>query len=135
MRSTRRLTRAGPRTAVSTVSSTVPAARFPKPRSIFLLRACTCSATPIGSAPRTSRSRTATAGGEVARQEARGDCQRWTPLRRAGSPWDIAEDTVYLAGPSGGFVTGETLTVDGGGQLWGETWTTGKPAYFGGGSE
>jgi citronellol/citronellal dehydrogenase len=20
--------------------------------------------------------------------------------------------------------------VDGGGQLWGETWTTGKPAYF-----
>jgi citronellol/citronellal dehydrogenase len=30
-------------------------------------------------------------------------------------------------------VTGETLTVDGGGQLWGETWTTGKPEYFGGG--
>ena len=29
-------------------------------------------------------------------------------------------------------MTGETLTVDGGGQLWGETWTTGKPAYFGG---
>jgi citronellol/citronellal dehydrogenase len=22
------------------------------------------------------------------------------------------------------------LTVDGGGQLWGETWTTGKPPYF-----
>ena len=39
---------------------------------------------------------------------------------------------VYLAGPSAKFVTGETLTVDGGGQLWGETWTTGKPAYFGG---
>ncbi len=36
----------------------------------------------------------------------------------------------YLAGPSGRFVTGETLTVDGGGQLWGETWTTGKPSYF-----
>ena len=34
--------------------------------------------------------------------------------------------------PSGKFVTGETLTVDGGGQLWGETWTTGKPDYFGG---
>jgi len=26
---------------------------------------------------------------------------------------------VHLAGPSGKFVTGETLTVDGGGQLWG----------------
>jgi len=29
----------------------------------------------------------------------------------------------------------ETLTVDGGGQLWGETWTTGKPEYFGGQEE
>ena len=52
-------------------------------------------------------------------------------MMRAGSPWDIAEACVYLAGPSGKFVTGETLTVDGGGQLWGETWTTGKPEYFG----
>ena len=25
-----------------------------------------------------------------------------------------------------------TFTVDGGSQLWGETWTTGKPAYFSG---
>jgi hypothetical protein len=32
--------------------------------------------------------------------------------------------------PSGKFITSETLTVDGGGQLWGETWTTGKPPYF-----
>ena len=31
---------------------------------------------------------------------------------------------------AGGFVTGDLLTVDGGGQLWGETWTTGKPDYF-----
>ena len=34
--------------------------------------------------------------------------------------------------PAAKFITGETLTVDGGGQLWGETWTTGKPDYFGG---
>jgi citronellol/citronellal dehydrogenase len=27
-------------------------------------------------------------------------------------------------------VTGEVLTVDGGGQLWGETWTIPKPDYF-----
>jgi citronellol/citronellal dehydrogenase len=52
-------------------------------------------------------------------------------MMRAGS-WDIAEASVFLGGPSGKFVTGETLTVDGGGQLWGETWTTGKPEYFGG---
>ena len=56
-------------------------------------------------------------------------------MMRAGSPWDIAEACVYLAAPSGKFITGETLTVDGGGQLWGETWTTGKPGYFGGGDE
>lgn len=51
-------------------------------------------------------------------------------MMRPGSPWDIAEASVYLAGPSGKFITGETLTVDGGGQHWGETWTTGKPDYF-----
>jgi citronellol/citronellal dehydrogenase len=44
--------------------------------------------------------------------------------------WDVAEASVYLAGPSGKFITGETLTVDGGGQLWGETWATGKPEYL-----
>ena len=53
-------------------------------------------------------------------------------MMRVGSSWDVAEASVFLAGPSAKFVTGETLTVDGGGQLWGETWTTGKPAYFGG---
>jgi hypothetical protein len=39
--------------------------------------------------------------------------------RSSGSPWDVAEACAYLAGPSGRFVTGETLTVDGGGLLWG----------------
>ena len=63
--------------------------------------------------------------------QARAAYPRSNPMMRAGSPWDIAEACVYLAGPSGKFVTGETLTVDGGGQLWGETWTTGKPEYFG----
>ena len=76
-----------------------------------------------------------TEGWKVYTPEARAAYPRSNPMMRAGSPWDIAEATVYLAGPSGGFVTGETLTVDGGGQLWGETWTTGKPEYFGGGSE
>ena len=71
-----------------------------------------------------------TEGWNVYTPEARAAYPRSNPMMRAGSPWDIAEACVYLAGPSGGFVTGETLTVDGGGQLWGETWTTGKPAYF-----
>ena len=73
-----------------------------------------------------------TEGWKVYTPEARAAYPRSNPMMRAGSPWDIAEACVYLAGPSGGFVTGETLTVDGGGQLWGETWTTGKPPYFDG---
>ena len=54
-----------------------------------------------------------------------------TDAELAGHPWDIAEASVYLAAPSGKFVTGETLTVNGGGQLWGEAWTTGRPEYHG----
>src|SRR6201984_2048928 len=73
-----------------------------------------------------------TEGWNVYTPEARAAYPRSNPMMRAGSPWDVAEACVYLAGPSGGFVTGETLTVDGGGQLWGETWTTGKPPYFSG---
>jgi citronellol/citronellal dehydrogenase len=73
-----------------------------------------------------------TEGWKVYSPGARAAYPRSNPMMRAGSAWDIAEACGYLAGPSGGFVTGETLTVDGGGQLWGETWTTGKPPYFGG---
>ena len=73
-----------------------------------------------------------TEGWNVYTPQARAAYPRSNPMMRVGSPWDIAEACVYLVGPSGKFVTGETLTVDGGGQLWGETWTTGKPEYFGG---
>jgi citronellol/citronellal dehydrogenase len=73
-----------------------------------------------------------TEGWNVYSPEARAAYPRSNPMMRVGSSWDVAEASVFLAGPSAKFVTGETLTVDGGGQLWGETWTTGKPAYFGG---
>ena len=56
--------------------------------------------------------------------------KRSNPMLRCGEGWDIAEATTYLAGPSGKFITGETLNVDGGGRLWGEFWIAGKPAYF-----
>ena len=52
------------------------------------------------------------------------------PSMRVGSAWEIAQACVYLVGPSGGFITGEVLNVDGGGRHWGEVWTTGKPKYF-----
>ncbi|MEJ8567352.1 SDR family oxidoreductase [Elongatibacter sediminis] len=52
------------------------------------------------------------------------------PMRRTGDAWDIAEAAVYLAAPSGKFITGEVLVVDGGNQQWGAVWPDGKPDYF-----
>ncbi len=52
------------------------------------------------------------------------------PMRQVGEPWDVAEACLYLAGPSGRFITGDTLQLTGGGHLWGETWTTEKPVHF-----
>ncbi|SDO74906.1 NAD(P)-dependent dehydrogenase, short-chain alcohol dehydrogenase family [Lutimaribacter pacificus] len=39
---------------------------------------------------------------------------RGTPLKRAGTPEEIAGAAVFLAGPAGSFVTGQTIVVDGG---------------------
>lgn len=52
------------------------------------------------------------------------------PMKRPGDVQDIAESCVYLAAPSGKFITGEVITVDGGQQLWGDPWPTGRPPYF-----
>ena len=37
-----------------------------------------------------------------------------TPLRRLGQPEDIANAVLYLASDEAGFITGQTLAVDGG---------------------
>jgi len=71
-----------------------------------------------------------TEGWRVYTPEARASYPRTNPMLRVGTTWDIAEACVYLTGPTGRFITGEVLTVDGGGQHWGETWTTGKPEHF-----
>lgn len=52
------------------------------------------------------------------------------PMRRPGDVWDVVEGCVYLAGPSGKFITGEVLTIDGGQQMWGDFWSAGRPDYF-----
>jgi citronellol/citronellal dehydrogenase len=52
------------------------------------------------------------------------------PMLRAGDAQDIAEACVYMAAATGKFITGETLTVDGGQQMWGDPWPPGRPDYF-----
>lgn len=71
-----------------------------------------------------------TEGWKVYTPEARAAYPRSNPMMRVGTTWEIAEACAYLGGPAAGYVTGEVLHVAGGGQLWGETWTTGKPDYF-----
>jgi citronellol/citronellal dehydrogenase len=53
-----------------------------------------------------------------------------SPLRRAGTAWEVAEAALFVGGPGGQFITGQTLHVNGGSNLWGETWTAGKPEWF-----
>lgn len=55
---------------------------------------------------------------------------RSNPMLRLGDPWEIAEACLFIGSDASSFTTGEILRVDGGGQLWGEQWTQGKPDYF-----
>ncbi|MGQ3030829.1 MAG: SDR family oxidoreductase [Ferrovibrionaceae bacterium] len=52
------------------------------------------------------------------------------PLRTVGTPWDVAEAILYVGGPAGRFISGDTLQITGAGHLWGEVWTTDKPEPF-----
>jgi len=52
------------------------------------------------------------------------------PMRRMGSVQDVAHALAYLAAPTGNFVNGTVLTVDGGAANWGEYWPLGRPDYF-----
>ncbi|HEX2888123.1 SDR family oxidoreductase [Vineibacter terrae] len=72
----------------------------------------------------------ATEGMNVYPDEARAEFDRSNPMKRFGDVQDVSDACCYLAGPSGKFVTGEVITVDGGHQLWGEQWTAGRPDYF-----
>lgn len=71
-----------------------------------------------------------TEGWRVYSEEARRLYPRSNPMMRNGHPFEIAEAAAYLGGSGANYVTGEVLHVAGGGQLWGETWTTPKPPWF-----
>lgn len=55
---------------------------------------------------------------------------RSNPMMRTATSWEVAEACAYLSGPAATYVTGEVLNVAGGSQLWGETWTIPRPAFF-----
>ena len=71
-----------------------------------------------------------TDGMNVYTEEARQGFLKSNPMLHMGDAFDVAEACVYLGGDSGKFITGETLTVDGGGKLWGDFWAAGEPDYF-----
>jgi len=71
-----------------------------------------------------------TPGWRVYKAEQRETYARSNPMMRAGQAWEIAEACAYLGGAGADYVTGETLHVAGGSQLWGETWTIPRPDYF-----
>ena len=73
---------------------------------------------------------TATEGMNVYPEEARAEFARANPMMRLGDAQDVADACCYLAGPSGKFITGEVLAIDGGFQMWGEQWTAGRPDYY-----
>lgn len=62
--------------------------------------------------------------------EARATFAYSNPMKTMGETWDIAECCVYLASDASKFMTGDVMVLDGGGRLWGELWTAGKPDYF-----
>lgn len=72
----------------------------------------------------------ASEGLEVYPPEAQEEFPRANPLRRPGTLREIAEAAVFLASPASTFMNGEVMTVDGGGRLWGELWTAGRPDHF-----
>lgn len=72
----------------------------------------------------------ATEGMSVYSETARAELPKSNLMQRFGSVTDVTDAVCYLAGPSGSFITGEVLTVDGGYQLWGDQWTIERPDYF-----
>ena len=73
---------------------------------------------------------TATEGMNVYPEEARAEFRRANPMMKLGDAQDVADACCYLAGPSGKFITGEVIALDGGFQMWGEQWTAGRPDYY-----
>jgi citronellol/citronellal dehydrogenase len=57
--------------------------------------------------------------------------RRATPLKRLGTPEEVARVILFLASDMNDFVTGSVFTVDGGQPLWGDVWTIPDPSSTG----
>lgn len=72
----------------------------------------------------------ATEGFNVYPEEAVTKFSQANPMRAIGSAWDVAEGAIYLSGPTGNFITGDLLVIDGGQSQFGVAWPAGMPEYF-----
>ncbi|HEU4406610.1 MAG TPA: SDR family oxidoreductase [Polyangiaceae bacterium] len=61
--------------------------------------------------------------------------RRATPLKRLGTPEEVARVIVFLSSDLNDYVTGCTYYVDGGQALWGDIWPIDEPAPAGAASE
>ena len=50
-----------------------------------------------------------------------------TPMKRFGTPMEVAELAAFLASDAAAYVTGETWYIDGGAHLWGDNWVIPDP--------
>jgi citronellol/citronellal dehydrogenase len=58
--------------------------------------------------------------------------RRATPLKRLGTPEEVARLIVFLSSDQNDFITGAVYGVDGGQPLWGDIWTIPEPQGLGG---